>query len=115
MNNFQINMESLKMNRPSLYDAVNNYKNESTTLQISTQETISNEQALFVQTKDKSYRVNSIYSPSFEADVWADQFKVQELNNHILMFGLGGGAFLRSIMKRLEAGDLVLAYGPSPE
>lgn len=115
MNNFQINMESLKMNRPSLYDAVNNYKNESTTLQISTQETISNEQALFVQTKDKSYRVNSIYSPSFEADVWADQFKVQELNNHILMFGLGNGVFLRSIMKRLQAGDLVLVYEPSPE
>lgn len=115
MSNLQINTECLKKNRPSLFEAIQGYKHCDDRIQISSQVTISNEQALFLQTKNNTYRLNSIYSPTFEADIWVDQFKFQEINNNILLFGLGNAVFLRSIIKKLHSSDMVLIYEPSPD
>ncbi len=118
MNNYEMNLACIRSNRPFLYSTlIAHDKSESVheEVEVFTEDTYSNELALFMKKKDQYYRVNSIYSPSFEAEQWVKQFDFHEFNNNVVMYGLGNGVFLNSILKRLHKNDVVLIYEPSIE
>lgn len=60
--------------------------------------------ALCVEKDGKTVRLNSAYKPLQEAARWAKQYKFQNLNVSVLMFGIGNGVFVREMLHNL-AGD----------
>lgn len=61
------------------------------------------------------YRMNSLYSPSHEAERWAEQFDMKNIGIVATMFGLGNGTFARSLLRRLDEQGALLIYEPCAE
>ncbi len=57
-------------------------------------------------------RMNSMYYPENEAEIWAEGQDMRAEN--IFIFGLGNGVFVRKILKRCRGSSRVLIYEPSP-
>lgn len=117
MGSNKANRVCFKSNRPALYEALKVYEEssqkDSVAIKVYSEETDNKEYALFVEKDGSRYRLNSIYNPTHEAEQWVKQFKIQEINNVVLMYGLGNGVFLRNILRRLHKNDIVLVYEPS--
>ncbi len=68
---------------------------------------------LVIERDEQLYRLNSAFRPVQEADRWVTQFNLDHLENIILMFGLGNGIFLKSLLKALRKDDKIVIYEPS--
>jgi hypothetical protein len=116
MNSYEMNLACIKNNKPFLYNSIITHDKSDTigeAVEVFSEETYNNELALYIKNNDSMYRINSIYDPSFEADQWVKQFEFHGFNNNVLMYGLGNGVFLRSVLKKLHSKDVVLIYEPS--
>ncbi len=60
------------------------------------------------------YRLNSLYSPTHEAERWAKQFDMKNIGIVVTMFGLGSGTFAREILRKLNGQGALLIYEPCP-
>ncbi len=70
---------------------------------------------LTVEKGGTTYRLNSMYRPQAEAEKWCDQYAFQNLRMNILMFGMGNGIFVRSMLKRVGTDSKIFLYEPSME
>lgn len=61
------------------------------------------------------YRLNSLYSPSHEAERWAEQYDMKNIGIVATMFGFGNGIFVRSLLRKLDGQGALLIYEPSAE
>ena len=68
---------------------------------------------LLLERDGQRYRFNSAFRPLQEAERWAAQYKLDYMENIILLFGLGNGIFARSLMKRMGERDSLIVYEPS--
>ena len=118
MSCFEDNMECLKNIRPNFYKLILDFKNKDTFRDVDevfSEETFNKENTLFIKKDGQLFRLNSKYNPSFEANQWVKQYEIHEFNNAVLMYGLGSGSFLRSMLKNLHKNDVALVYEPSIE
>lgn len=68
---------------------------------------------MYIQTRDKKYRMNSIYSPEHEASVWSDNCFDKEIFCRVItVYGLGNGYFVRELLKRLDDKGRIIIYEP---
>lgn len=68
---------------------------------------------LLVERDGQLHRLNSAFRPAQEADRWVSQYKLDNLENIIVLFGLGNGIFLRSLLKICGKSDKVIVVEPS--
>lgn len=92
--------------RNSFLNSVDNIKSMETKTDIST---------LVINYNSKEYRMNSLYNPMLEAAKWAEQYKFENMNMVISMFGFGNGTFVREILQRMKKGDKLLVKEPSAD
>ncbi len=117
MERYNLNIESLKKHHMDLYLKIKDL--DDTANIINRPEEIKNirarndESVLVVTSASIEYRMNSLYNPTAEAKKWADQFKFQNDNNIISLFGLGNGAFAKAIMEKMHENDFLIIYEPS--
>ncbi|WP_310604068.1 motility associated factor glycosyltransferase family protein [Anaerosporobacter sp.] len=65
---------------------------------------------------DKTYRLNSMYYPEKEAEIWAKPYQSlnsKKTNRIFWIFGLGNGYFIRELIRILDAEEILLIYEPS--
>jgi len=113
---YEHNMKIMQEYRNGLYKRImehNSSKPENITARV--EKTKSNETALIIESKDdhQTLRLNSIYNPAREAQKWAEQFKIKNLNTVITMFGLGNGIFVRELIEKLDKSSKLLIFEPS--
>lgn len=115
MNYFEQNMECLKQYQNSLYGKLADIDSGALNIdekQIFTETAINGEQILLIQKNRVLYRLNSSYHPSHEAQIWAEQFKLDRLSSIITMFGMGNGVFAKEIAIKLGSEDYLFVYEP---
>ena len=67
-------------------------------------------------TKDgKQVRLNSAFRPVEEANKWVQQYKFDNMNNHVTMYGMGNGYFVRALLDNMPEKDYLLVYEPCTE
>jgi hypothetical protein len=112
------NMLCLKEHREKMFEAIQKIETSGLSSgieQIYSIQTGDMDQALVIQCADEVYRLNSIYSPRREAKYWADQFHFGNIENVIIMFGLGNGVFVKEIINRMGKSGILFIYEPSRE
>ncbi len=77
--------------------------------------TLDGDTTLAVTLNGEMYRLNSLYSPTHEAERWAAQFEVKNIGIVTTMFGLGNGVFARELLKKLNGNGVLLIYEPCAE
>lgn len=118
MNIYDSNLDVIKRMRCNLYNGIMNDKRESngnTGIQVTSVPTKDGNMTITVNLDHQMYRLNSIYQPKNEAQIWASDFSYQNIDNVTVMFGLGNGIFLRELMSKKREEDRVIVYEPSPE
>lgn len=68
---------------------------------------------LFIKKNEIEYRLNSSYRPAEEARYWAKQYKLNDIQKVIMMFGFGNGFFVKSILDKMEEDGALVIYEPS--
>lgn len=63
-------------------------------------------------TKDKAYRMNSLYRPEAEAEKFAEQYSDMEQDAVLFVFGYGNGLFPKAIMRSCGENVKVVFYEP---
>ena len=73
------------------------------------------DRALQISLESKQYRLNSLYSPSHEAERWVKQFDMNNIGIVVTMFGLGNGVFARELIHKMNGQGLLFIYEPCPD
>lgn len=68
---------------------------------------------LYYEAEGKNWRLNSAYRPAAEAEKWAGQFEYSGIERRFLLFGLGNGSFLRSMLQKCSPDAKIYVYEPS--
>lgn len=113
---FEHNMEIMRRYRVELYNKImNNISSENRDeICVKTVSTRVNETALVVEERNgQVIRLNSIYNPIIEAQKWAEQYSVKNLQTVIIMFGFGNGIFAREIIKKMDKDNRLIVFEPS--
>ncbi|MDF2609530.1 MAG: hypothetical protein K0R92_1004 [Lachnospiraceae bacterium] len=116
MNYYDNNTRNISKNNCSLIDELKTI--DSTMFgnkvnDIKTLTTRDENKALKINYNLKEYTLNSTYYPVEHAKKWVSQFKFDNLNTVISMFGFGNGIFAREIIKNMNPGDKLFIYEPS--
>lgn len=117
MSYFEKNIKAIEDTKKYLYsrmEDVNYYDKDNNMNDIIMNDTRDAITSLGVTYNSKSYRLNSLYHPVREAQVWAEQFKLNNIGIITVIFGLGNGIFVRELLKRLD-GNILLIYEPSTD
>lgn len=118
MSYYAANMKAIEQTKEYLFQKINEYKisdNDRKKLIISTLTSKDEDRSLIITKDAKEYRMNSVYSPSHEANRWAAQFNLMNIGIVASMFGLGNGAYARELGSRLADKGALLIYEPSAE
>lgn len=118
MNYYEKNMECIKKYKHYLYSSMEKIENAFISNQldeINSVNTKDGDQAIIIKFHSADFRLNSLYSPTKEATKWVEQYKFQNLNNMISMFGFGNGCFARAIIEKMGDKDSLLIYEPSSD
>lgn len=116
MNFYDKNIECIKKNRQFMYKSMAKIDNKaSLSNNIKSIQTIDGNLALVYKDNEKEYRLNSIYSPINEARKWVKQYKFNNLNNVMSLYGFGNGVFVRELLAVMSDDDILLIYEPSVE
>lgn len=77
--------------------------------------TLDNDSTVAITVESKTYRLNSLYSPAHEAQRWAMQYNLLNIEIIVVMYGLGNGCFARELIKNLRSEDILIIYEPSAD
>ncbi len=115
MDYYEQNLETIKNNRPFLYQSLTEENSGAATNRLEEIRSVitkKSEKAVVIKYRNKEFRLNSSYSPAYEAERWANQYEFQNINSIMLLFGFGNGVFAGEIMNRMKANDKLLIYEP---
>lgn len=115
MKYYDNNIECLKKNHYALYNMIQECHDEEQYKDIIVQSisTRDGNRALQLEKDSAIYRLNSLYKPVEEANKWISQYKFNNLDIVICMFGLGNGIFLREVMNKIQNQGTIIIYEPS--
>lgn len=78
-------------------------------------ETREGEGTIEIKYNKKNIRLNSLYCPKKEAEIWAKQFNFNNINISVLMFGIANGVYCEAIMNNLKKDSTVILLEPDRE
>lgn len=114
---YEKNLKAIEESKPYLYEMIqeHNRNDSQSSLKIEMVQTLDNDTTLIIQFDEGIYRLNSIYSPAYEASRWVLQYNMQNIGITAIMFGLGNGCFVREIAEKLKGRGFLAIYEPSPQ
>ncbi len=118
MDCYNMNTESLKQYRRNIYEKMmdSSENNDSLTdLRISSVPSRDGKMTLVISKENRDYRMNSLYQPLKEAELWSAQFSFDNLGIVVSMYGLGNGIFARQLAERMDDTMTMLIYEPNAE
>lgn len=117
MNIYEKNMEVLNRNDHSLYVALQEAEDKlkNPRIKVWEESALNGEPVLFVEKGETTYRLNSIYNPTYEATIWSEQFEQISLQDVYILFGLGNGSSVRALAEHIKENRIILIYEPSYE
>jgi len=74
---------------------------------------VNGSQVMTIFSDTETYRLNSLYNPEYEADIWAEQIDYDKLFMRITVIGFGNGIFIRAMKNHLKKDDVLIVYEPS--
>ncbi|MDF2944218.1 MAG: hypothetical protein K0S01_3076 [Herbinix sp.] len=115
MEHYEHNLQIIKNNRKYLYDQIVNEEAYIVDeyINVTSAPTKTKDFALEVECDGNLIRLNSKYNPLQEAQKWAEQHQIKNLDTVIAMFGLGNGIFLREFLKKMNKDNIIIVYEPS--
>lgn len=114
----KINYDLLKDIRPALYKKIveGNMNNLPKQIDKIDKATSRDGNTITIITKDgQEYRLNSAFRPLEEAEKWVQQYKFNNMNNYVTMYGFGNGYFAKAILEKLPENDYLFIYEPCAE
>lgn len=118
MDRFEKNMSVIEQKDKEWHDKIIAFENEEHSQSIDWIESSlakDGEPYMTICKGETTIRMNSLYSPKHEASVWAKQFSCNDVDNIVMMYGLGNGYFVREIMKNMDEDAVIFIYEPSAE
>lgn len=118
MTYFENNMTEIIRTKGFLYERIQekpDYVSTNKPEELEIFPTLDGDTTLVVTMASSKYRLNSLYSPTHEAERWAAQFEMKNLGIVATMFGLGNGTFARELLKKLDGNGVLLIYEPCAE
>ncbi|BCN32550.1 motility associated factor glycosyltransferase family protein [Anaeromicropila herbilytica] len=115
---YEKNYDAIKNNKSNLFKYLEKIKKEALVNKVDQIESIATKdgnQALVIVKDGSTIRLNSAYKPISEANKWAEQFEIKNINAVVSMFGFGNGIFAREMINKLSEEDILLIYEPSAE
>lgn len=114
MGYFEANMKALEKERPELYKEIKKVidKDGFSLEHIETAQARDGSDIISIVKDGKSYRLNSAYRPLQEAEKWTDQYRFQNLNTTVLMFGMGNSIFVHELLKKMQSDAKLYLYEP---
>ena len=108
------NIDCIKENRPDLYDRVKEVleKEKYNPEKFEVIDTRDGDKAVQINEAGKTIRLNSLYSPKKEAERWVKQYKFDNIDVSVLMFGLANGAFANAIMNKMKDDAILIIMEP---
>ena len=108
------NIDCIKENRPDLYDRVKEVleKEKYNPEKFEVIDTRDGDKAIQINEAGKTIRLNSLYSPKKEAERWVKQYKFDNIDVSVLMFGLANGAFANAIMNKMKDDAILIIMEP---
>lgn len=108
------NLEVMKEYRENIYNEIVKelqvYDIDNNIDLVKTDENID---TIIIEKDNYFYRLNSIYKPLSEADVWAESLNLKDIRKVIILFGFGNGLYINKLLDRLSNDDVILVYEPS--
>lgn len=115
MKYYDKNVDCLKKYKPDLYNKLAVLKELIVEDNIESLDAKDGNKYIQIQKDNKVYKLNSNYNPIEQSKRWAEQFKLNDMYQVILMFGLGNGMFVRELLNKIIHNDTILIYEPSKE
>lgn len=123
MNNkiFQRNYKNLSEDKSILKNLLDcNSRDESTTdaskekMEFGAEE-IAGRTVLFAVSKERVFRLGSLYDDEILSECWISQIKGMFFNSKLLMFGIGNGMYIRKFLDKVPKTEGIIIYEPSLE
>lgn len=112
---YEHNIHILKEYRNNLHKEILksiSYESENKLI-INSIKTRTKEHALEINQDNVIYRLNSKYNPLQEAEKWAEQYRIKNLDTIVVMFGFGNGIFVKELIKKMNVDNKLIIYEPS--
>lgn len=112
------NLKIIKELRPDLYGKLKDIdldKLEETSDSITVTQARDGNLITVVEQNGKQVRLNSAFRPIEEAQKWVQQYKFENMNNNVTMYGFGNGYFVQELLNNMQEKDFLLIYEPSKE
>lgn len=108
------NIKCIKKSRPYLYEPIMKVldENKYDLAKYEAVDTRDGDKAVQINEDGKTVRLNSLYSPKKEADRWVKQYKFDNIDVSVLMFGLANGAFANAIMDKMQDDAIMVIMEP---
>ena len=108
------NIDCIKECRSYLYDKIMTVLNEKKydLTKYELVDTRDGDKAVQINGNDRNVRLNSLYSPKKEAERWVRQYKFDNIDVSVLMFGLANGVFVNAIMDRMKEDAIAVIMEP---
>ncbi len=109
------NMKEIERTKRFLYNRIKenpSYNNSNKLDGLEIVPTLDGDTALAITFKSEQFRMNSIYSPVHEAERWASQYEMRNLDIVVTMFGFGNGVFVRELLRRIGDQGVLIIYEP---
>lgn len=64
---------------------------------------------------DNYIRMNSTFSPEYEADRWGEKFEFDHMRTTVVFLGISSGYYIRALIKKMRADTMFVIYEPNEE
>ncbi len=113
---YEKNMAVIERTNKALYKGLiekQENKEYSPQVEVREEKALNGEPILVINKAGEEYRLNSLYNPTHEAQIWSEQYKAEHLLNVFILFGLGSGYFVRALKERIKEKFVIIIYEPS--
>lgn len=114
MNYFDMNLKEIQECKPGLYKKLKHkiVQREYDLSKFNILDAKDGEKIVEIKNDNDKVRLNSIYSPKKEAEKWIKQFKFNDLNISVIMFGIVNGIYARLIVNNLKGDEIAIFFEP---
>lgn len=116
MGYLNLNLYNIKKKNVKLFDSLSEIiKNGSTVKKMQIIKSRTNDDIIEVFNEGEKIRLNSIYNPKREAEIWAKKYEDTEQATSLIMYGYGSGYFFEQVKEKLTDLASIFLYEPDVE
>lgn len=116
---YEKNLEAISIRFPELYEklliSMENYSELDKTDSIVLDHSVHKEKIFAINKGNRLWYLNSRYSASEAAKIWAEGFSDINYKGIVILFGMSNVMYVKSLLKKLGKENIVMLYEPSEE